>query len=173
MNDYINPANAITGSRFFTVPPFIIFMEKGMIQWALLMALICGFLDLFDGAVARKFNCTSGFGEMFDAAADGICYGVMMGYLALSGHLPWQPIAGILVLGVINTVFRLIYAKRAGRTTNYRSFAMERVVGYAAYLVGFGTANIEPVFYSWLCFAIMGFVLLHDTKRMLVDPVPA
>jgi phosphatidylglycerophosphate synthase len=135
--------------------------------------LVCGFFDLFDGAVARKFNCTSAFGEMFDAATDAICYGFMMLILAIYGKLPWEPIAGITILGVINTVFRLVYAKRAGRTTNYRSYAMEKVVAYAVYLVGFGTVDFEPVFHSWMCFAVMGLVLLHDTKRMLVDPVPA
>ena len=43
----INPANAITFSRFFTLPPFVMFMERGQIQYALLMALLCGFMDLY------------------------------------------------------------------------------------------------------------------------------
>lgn len=173
MYKYFNPANAITFSRFFTLPAFVHFFEKGQVQWALLMVMLCGFLDLFDGMAARKFNCSSGFGEFFDAAADGICYGFMMAYLAYVGALPWQPIVGIVGLGVVNTVGRLVYAKRIGRTTNYRSWAMERVVAFTVYLVAFGTTQIEPVFYSWTCFAVMGFILLHDLKRMLVDPVPA
>lgn len=173
MNSYVNPANAITAARYLTLPPFVVFVERGMAQWATVMVLVCGFFDLFDGAVARKFDCASAFGEMFDAATDAICYGFMMLVLAWLGALPWEPIAGITVLGGINTVFRLIYAKRAGRTTNYRSFAMEKVVAYAVYLVGFGTTGFEPEFHSWVCFAIMGLVLVHDSKRMLVDPVPA
>jgi hypothetical protein len=50
---------------------------------------------------------------------------------------------------------------------------MERVVAYTIYLVGFGVTHVEPAFYSWLCFAIMGVILVHDLKRMLIDPVPA
>jgi phosphatidylglycerophosphate synthase len=172
-NTYVNPANAITYSRFFTLPAFVHFWQRGEPQLALIMVMLCGFLDLFDGMAARKFNCSSGFGEFFDAAADGICYGFMLAYLAFVGALPWQPIVGIVALGGINTVGRLVYAKRLGRTTNYRSWAMERVVAFTIYLVGFGTVQIQPEFYSWSCFAVMGLVLAHDLKRMLLDPVPA
>ena len=173
MNKYVNPANAITFSRFFTLPPFVLFIQDGKPQWALVMAMLCGFMDLFDGMAARKFNCSSGFGEFFDAAADGICYGFMLIFLAWNGNLPYVPIAGIVVLGGINTVGRLAYAKRIGRTTNYRSWAMERVVAFTIYLVGFGTMNIQPDYFSWLCFGMMAFILSHDLKRMLIDPVPA
>ncbi len=171
-NTYINPANAITFSRFFTLPPFVIFMMDGRNQLALLMAMLCGFMDLFDGMAARKFNCASGFGEFFDAAADGICYGFMMIFLAWHGDLPWEPIAGIAGLGLINTVGRLAYAKRIGRTTNYRSWAMERIVAYTIFLVGFGVAQYQPNFYAWLCFGAMAFIMAYDMKRMLIDPVP-
>lgn len=173
MYKYFNPANAITFSRFFTLPAFVHFWREGKPQWALVMVALCGFLDLFDGMAARKFNCSSGFGEFFDAAADGICYGFMMAYLAYEGALPWLPIVLIVVLGLINTVGRLAYAKRIGRTTNYRSLAMERVVAFTVYLVAFGTVQIQVAFYSWTCVAVMAFILIHDLKRMLVDPVPA
>ncbi len=173
MYKYFNPANAITFSRFFTLPAFVHFWREGQPQLALIMVMLCGFLDLFDGMAARKFNCSSGFGEFFDAAADGICYGFMMAYLAYVGALPWLPIVIIVGLGGVNTFGRLMYAKRIGRTTNYRSWAMERVVAFTIYLIGFGITQIQPEFYSWACAAVMGFILIHDLKRMLVDPVPA
>ncbi len=147
-------------------------MERGQPQYALVMALLCGFMDLFDGMAARKFNCSSGFGEFFDAAADALCYGFMMLYLAYRGFLPWEPIAIIVGLGLVNSVARVIYAKRIGRATNYRSWAMERVVGYLAYLVGFGTTGFSPEFYAWEGAGLMIFILTHDLKRMLIDPVP-
>ncbi len=170
---YVNPANAITFSRFFTLPPFVMFMERGQIQYALLMAVLCAFLDLFDGIAARIFDCSSGFGEFFDAAADAICYGFMIGYLAWHGDLPWIPVVGIVGLGIVNSGARVLYAKRIGRTTNYRSWAMERVVGYLAYLVFFGVGGISPEFFGWAGLGLMVFILGHDLKRMLIDPVPA
>ena len=173
MRDYVNPANAITAARYLALPAFLYWLDRGDIHLATLAIVYCGVLDLFDGAVARKFNCTSGFGELFDAVTDALCYGYFMVCLTVYDMMPVIPVVGIIVLGVYNTYLRVAYARRVGRTTNYRSYAMERVVGFAAYLAGFGISGVEPVFFSWLCFGIMGFVLIHDTKRMLVDPVPA
>jgi phosphatidylglycerophosphate synthase len=173
VNRYVNPANAITASRYLTLPPFVYWLDRGDYQLAALMVLICGGLDLFDGAVARLFDCASGFGEFLDAITDAICFGFFMVVLAFYGRLPWIPIAGILAIGGINAVFRIIYARRAGRTVNYRSYAMERLVAYTVYLVGFGVADFEADYFAWVTFTCMAIVVVHDSKRMLVDPVPA
>jgi hypothetical protein len=50
-------------------------------------------------------------------------------------------------------------------------YAMERVVAYTAYLIGFATGAMEVTFYFWLFVPVMAIVLVHDAKRMLVDPV--
>lgn len=172
MNRYVNPANAITVSRYLALPAFTVWLDRGQIQYAALAVVVCGVLDLFDGAVARAFNCASGFGELLDAVTDAVCYGYFMVLLAAYGRLPWVPVAGILAVGGVNAGFRAVYAKRAGRATNYRSYAMERLVAYTAYLIGFGVADYEPVYFAWVTFLVMAVVLVHDTKRMLVDPVP-
>ena len=36
---------------------------------------------------------------------------------------------------------------------------------------GFGTAGYEVKFYYWLFVPVMLIVLVHDAKRMLIDPV--
>jgi cardiolipin synthase (CMP-forming) len=168
----LNPANAITASRFLTLPPFVYFAANGHYQLATATAFLCGVLDLFDGLVARKFNCQTPFGEVFDAIADGICYGFMIIVLTVLGYAPLIPVIAIVVLGVANTLMRGVYLRRAGRTTNYRSFAMERVVAFAAYLVGFATTGMMVDYFYYTCAAVMAVVILHDAKRMLVDPIP-
>jgi phosphatidylglycerophosphate synthase len=173
VNRNINPANAVTASRFLTLPPFVYFIDQGLYQWALVTALLCGVLDLFDGALARIFDCSTPFGEVFDAIADGFCYGFMIIVLTVYERVPLAPVVLIIGMGTVNAVFRAIYARRAGRTTNYRSFAMERVVAYTAYLVGFGVSGYQVDYFYWGCAAVMAVVLIHDAKRMLVDPVPA
>lgn len=173
MNKYVNPANAITASRYLTLPPFVYWLERGDYQYALLMIIVCGVLDLFDGAVARAFGCASGFGEMLDAVTDALCYGFFLAVLAVYELLPAIPIFGLIGLGAVNALFRAIYSKRAGRVTNYRSYASERLLAYTAYLAGFGVANFEPAYYAWTCFGMMIVIMLHDTKRMLFDPVPS
>lgn len=173
MNTYVNPANAVTASRFLTIPPFVYCIDNHLSQWATLTLIVCGLLDLADGAVAKLFNCRSGFGELFDAIADAICYGLFMLLLAYYRWIPWPPVAIIVVLGIINSGMRAIYAKRAGRATNYRSFAMERIVGFSAYLIGIGINNFEVDYFFYTCAALMVIVVLHDAKRMLIDPVPS
>lgn len=172
MASNLNPANAVTASRFLTLPPFLWCVDHGYQQWATLLLIICGVLDLFDGAVARLFKCQTPFGEMFDAIADALCYGFAMIVVAAYGWVPWGAVAIILALGAVNMVMRGLYAKRAGRTTNYQSHAMERLVAFAAYLGAFGTNRYQTDYFFWTFTALMAVVMIHDTKRMLIDPVP-
>src|SRR4051812_44856290 len=130
-----NPANAVTASRFLTLPPFVWAVQHGYHQLATLFILICGLLDKVDGLVAKIFDCRSQFGELFDAIADGICYGFCLLVVMAYGWAPVIPVIVVVVLGLANTYFRGIYMKRAGRTINYKSHAMERVVGYTGYSI--------------------------------------
>ena len=168
----LNPANAVTASRFLLLPPFLWAVDSGYHQWATLFVLICGLLDKVDGLVAKIFNCRSVFGELFDAITDGICYGFCLIILAAYGWVPVIPVIAMITLGLANSGLRMIYAKRAGRATNYKSYAMERLVAYTAYLIGFGTGQFEVDFYFWLYPPLMIVVVLHDAKRMLIDAVP-
>ncbi len=168
----INPANAVTASRFLTLPPFVWAVHTGQHQWATLFILICGVLDKLDGLAAKIFDCRSQFGELFDAITDGICYGFALIIIAAYGWAPIIPCVVLVVLGGLNTAFRAVYIKRAGRSINYKSYAMERVVGYVAYMIGFATANMEVQFFYWVFVPVMVVVCAHDAKRMLLDPIP-
>ena len=173
MSDYINPANAVTASRFLTLPPFLYFVDNGMVQWATFTLIFCGLLDKLDGLAARVFDCASGFGEMLDAIGDAVCYTFFLVTLAIYGAAPWPAVAAILGAGAANTLMRAAYAKRAGRTTNYHSYAMERLVAFIAYLGAVALNDYEITFYFYACTALVVVVVLHDSKRMLWDPVPA
>ncbi|MDB4963691.1 MAG: CDP-alcohol phosphatidyltransferase [Myxococcales bacterium] len=168
----LNPANAVTASRFLCLPPFVWAVDNGFHQWATLFVLICGLLDKVDGLVAKIFNCRSVFGELFDAITDGICYGFCLIILAAYGWVPVIPVIAVIGLGLLNSALRAIYVKRVGRATNYKSYAMERIVAYTAYLLGFGTSNFEVDFYYWLFVPLMVVVVIHDAKRMLIDAIP-
>jgi len=167
-----NPANAVTASRFLTLPPFFWAVDHGYRQWATLFMLVCGLLDKVDGLAARVFDCRSPFGEVFDAITDGICYGFGLIVVAAYGWAPPVAVALVIGLGLANTGMRFVYASRAGRTVNYKSYAMERIVGYTGYLIGFATGGMEVPFFFWAFVPIMTIIILHDAKRMLVDPIP-
>ena len=166
-----NPANAVTASRFLTLPPLVWAVHHGHRQWATVFILVCGLLDKLDGLVAKLFDCRSAFGEMFDAITDGICYGFGLVLVAAYGWAPAIPVALVILLGLANTAMRGVYVKRAGRTTNYKSYAMERVVAYTGYLIGFATGGMEVSFFYWAFVPVMLITLAHDAKRMLADPV--
>jgi phosphatidylglycerophosphate synthase len=168
-----NPANAVTASRFLCLPPLYWAVMHDERQLATLFILICGLLDKVDGLVAKLFNCRSAFGELFDAITDAICYGFALILVAAHGWAPPLAVALVILLGATNAGMRTLYAKRLGRAANYKSYAMERVVAYTGYLIGFATGAMEVNFYYWLFPPLMAIVLVHDAKRMLVDPVPA
>lgn len=167
-----NPANAVTASRFITLPFFVMAVANGQHQWATFWILVCGLLDKLDGAVAKLFDCRSQFGEIFDAIADGICYGLALVVIAYYGWAPAVPVALMLGMGIANTVMRFIYGKRAGRAINYKSHAMERLVGLTAFMIGMATSNFEVSYMFWGYVPINAIVILYDAKRMLIDPIP-
>lgn len=171
MASNLNPANAVTASRFLALPVFAWAVDAGLPQVAVAAIVVCGLLDLVDGAVAKAFRCQTPFGEVFDAIADGICYGFFLVVVLAYGLAPLLPVIVVVVLGVLNTALRAAYSRRVGRTTNYRSFAMERLVAYAAYLSVFALAQIQVHYYFWTFVALMACVVAHDAKRMLLDPI--
>jgi phosphatidylglycerophosphate synthase len=168
-----NPANAVTASRFLTLPFLWWAVDHGYHQYATLFIFICGMLDKLDGLVAKLFDCRSAFGELFDAITDGLCYGFGLILVMAYGWAPIAPALLVIALGLANTGARFVYIRRAGRTVNYKSYAMERVVAYAGYMIGFATAGMEVSFFYWALVPVMLVIVLHDAKRMLVDPVPA
>jgi phosphatidylglycerophosphate synthase len=168
-----NPANAVTASRFLTLPFLWWAVDHGYHQYATLFIMICGLLDKLDGLVAKLFDCRSAFGELFDAITDGLCYGFGLILVVAYGWAPLAPALLVIALGMANTGLRFVYIRRAGRTVNYKSYAMERVVAYAGYLVGFATSGMEVNFFYWALVPVMLVIVVHDAKRMLVDPVPA
>jgi len=94
----LNPANAVTASRFLTLPPLYWAIDHGHHQWATLFILVCGLLDKLDGLAAKVFNCRSAFGELFDAITDGICYGFGLIVVAAYGWAPAIPVAMLLAV---------------------------------------------------------------------------
>ena len=174
-----NPANAVTASRFLFLPLLWWAIAHGnpnamdaYHQWATLFIILCGLLDKLDGLVARVFDCRSAFGELFDAITDGLCYGAGLILVAAYGWAPAIPVGCVIGLGLLNSALRFVYIRRAGRAVNYKSYAMERIVGYTGYLIGFATSGMEVAFFYWAFVPLMLITVVHDARRMLIDPVP-
>jgi len=90
----LNPANAVTASRFLTLPFLWWAVDRGYHQWATLFIFTCAVLDKVDGLVARVFDCKSAFGELFDAIADGVCFGFGLVLVTAYGWAPLGSVSG-------------------------------------------------------------------------------
>jgi phosphatidylglycerophosphate synthase len=167
-----NPANAVTASRYLTLPLFWWAVAHDHRQYATLFILLCGLLDKFDGPVARMFHCSSAFGEMFDAITDAICFGFALVIVTAYGWAPVGPVVLVVVMGVANAGMRFIYLKRCSRVVNYRSYAMERIVVVTGYQIAFATSGMEVTFFYYAFVPVLFVIVIHDAKRMLFDPIP-
>jgi phosphatidylglycerophosphate synthase len=168
-----NPANAVTASRFAFLPLLWWAITHGLHQWATVLVIVCALLDKLDGLVARIFDCRSAFGELFDAITDAVCFGGGLILVAAYGWAPVVPVGFVIGLGLVNTALRAVYIRRVGRAVNYKSYAMERLVAYTGFLIGFATSGMEVTLFYWAFVPVMLIVVVHDARRMLIDPVPA
>lgn len=173
MASVVNPANGITLARMLAFFPFWHFVAAGQRHYALFVLVTAGFADLWDGYVAKKFNCQTKFGELFDAIADGALYGACYIVLTLEGWVPRTQIFILLGLGVANAVFRFIYGLRAGRAVNFVSPGMEKFVCYVVWSIAFAVMSYDIEYFYWLGVVAMAIIVAHDAKRMLLDPVPS
>lgn len=168
----INPASAITASRLGFLPIFFWALANDRVPWAVFAVVTSTAFDLLDGLVARKLQCATPFGEILDSVTDSFSLGACMGMLIYFDRLSGAFGIAVASLLVLNGVGRYIYSRRLGRTTNYRSFAAERLVGYAEFLVCAAAGRVNTAWFAWSFIALFAFTVAHDLRRMIIDPVP-
>jgi cardiolipin synthase len=66
----LTPANQVTLLRMLLVPAFVILVVYGYLGWALLVFVLAGLTDLFDGLIARWSGQQSTIGAWLDPMAD-------------------------------------------------------------------------------------------------------
>lgn len=82
-NQNLTVPNAMSIFRIVIVPFFAYFFLKGNLKLAVLLLLLSGLSDLFDGMIARKFNQVTELGKMLDPFADKLTQGVVALCLAI------------------------------------------------------------------------------------------
>jgi cardiolipin synthase len=66
----LTAANQITLLRMLLVPAFVILVVYGHLGWALIVFMIAGLTDMFDGLIARRSGQQSSLGAWLDPMAD-------------------------------------------------------------------------------------------------------
>ena len=74
----MNIPNIISCIRILLVPLFIHFYVEGSIWKAAAVLLVCGFSDILDGMIARRFNMVTDLGKILDPVADKLIQAAMM-----------------------------------------------------------------------------------------------
>lgn len=62
--------NLMSFFRILLVPVFAVLFLRGVPVWPVVVLVLSGLTDLFDGLIARKFNQISDLGKMLDPVAD-------------------------------------------------------------------------------------------------------
>lgn len=62
--------NLLSLIRIVLIPVFGVLFYNGHIGWAVVILIVSGLTDFFDGKIARKFNQISELGKMLDPVAD-------------------------------------------------------------------------------------------------------
>ena len=62
--------NLLSLIRIILIPVFGVLFYRGEMLWAVIILVLSGLTDLFDGKIARKFNQVSALGKVLDPVAD-------------------------------------------------------------------------------------------------------
>lgn len=73
-NKFWNIPNILSFMRIICVPILVIAVILNLKYWIILLILIIGLTDFFDGLLARKFKISSEFGSKMDGIADMLFY---------------------------------------------------------------------------------------------------
>jgi cardiolipin synthase (CMP-forming) len=128
----LTPANQLTLMRVLLVPVFVILVVYGYLGWALIIFMVAGLTDLFDGLLARTLSRRTTLGAWLDPMADKFLLVttfvvLTLPNLGLVNRLPiWLPILIIsrdLLIVVTVAIINLAVGRREFRPSIYGKIA--------------------------------------------------
>ena len=107
--------NAITLFRMILIAPIYYCLVYEHYRLALILFIIAGISDGFDGFLARRYDWKSRFGSIADPAADKLL--IVLSFIALTwvGVIPWWLMATILLRDLVIVIGAMIYHIQFGR----------------------------------------------------------
>lgn len=167
--------NLLTYLRLLAVPVFMAFtiakstyilrsdaFPQGFPLIGLIIMLVAASTDLFDGAIARKFNQVSDLGKMLDPLADKVMHCGALLSLVIAGHIHWAFLVVLLLKEgtmVVGGVFMMTNSKLI--QANYMGKVASFVMSIACFMSYFHDFFAARVFYlDWIVLGI-GLVLTY------------
>lgn len=122
---WLRPANVITEARLLSVPVIVAAVAMRAFGWALLLFVLAGLSDGFDGWLARRSPAPRGappiysqLGEYLDPIADKALLSSLFIVLAIVGAFPWL----LTILVFTRDLSILVAAVWIYRSTGFRDF---------------------------------------------------
>ncbi|MBN2724066.1 MAG: CDP-alcohol phosphatidyltransferase family protein [Deltaproteobacteria bacterium] len=171
MASILNIANVFTGTRIAVLPLIFYAGYKDIPMLGVTIIAYSGIVDSLDGIVARKFNCATKFGEMLDAISDASMFVVALLTAMIFGYAGIAPSITLLALGVVNAGGRIIFIKRTGVITNFRSYASEVLGGVTFWVLVCTFLDYYIDTALWLLCLFSVIIIIHDYWRILTYPI--
>ena len=131
----LNLPNVLTLCRFALIPVYIAFFSAHRYKTAFMIVLLAGATDILDGYLARKRGQITQLGIMLDPLADKCMVLTVIISLLLSGKIPWQAAAAMLVRDAGMIIGSAFFHLRGKRTVPANSLGkMTTVLFYIAFL---------------------------------------
>lgn len=180
-----NVPNMFTLIRVFCVPFFLVFLIYGglkgrqsFIYIALGIFVFASLTDLFDGAIARKFNQVTEVGKVLDPFADKIMHiSVVLG-LTIIGYVHWAFIVAIAVkeLTMVLCGFYLVkhgvivFANKLGKVASFALSVGVIISFFHPYVFFIDWVVIGiAVILTYAAFVHYGIAALRDFKRIKLE----
>jgi CDP-diacylglycerol--glycerol-3-phosphate 3-phosphatidyltransferase len=141
-------------------------IANGALRLAFLIGLVCAFLDVLDGAVAKASGTASPRGAFFDSVCDRVSDAFLFGGVAW--YLSSQPGAGrvaVLPLAVLAVSLIISYERAKADALGYdaRGGLMER----AERLIALGLAVLFPQFMVAILWIMLALTLFTAVTRFV------
>lgn len=165
--------NQITLLRLGFLPIFLSLISYEHYRWALLVLVVSGLTDLFDGWLARRLNQRSSLGAYLDPIADKLLLSSSFVILAYKQEIAWWPtiivlsrdililvVAIVIILitgyrpfppsifGKLTTFFEIILVFTVVLVAAYPSVSLGPVIHLLMYVVA-ATASFSAFHYSF------------------------
>ena len=151
-----NIPNILTISRLFLTFPLIIFLEINNTNLFLILIIIGGITDYFDGYFARKLNLKTKFGAIIDPLTDKIFLLIPFLWLCKMGIIPFWSLAIILFRELIISALRAMMKDGlpASKLGKYKTLFF-----FIALVIFFQPFTKDLLFRLGITFFWLGFIL--------------
>lgn len=153
---YLLP-NILTGSRILLTPLFIYFLFWGNgygYAWALLIFILAGLTDIWDGRLARLYQVESKMGKIFDPLADKILVlSAFISFLNMDLIYFWM-VAAIVLRDVIITALRFLLEYREMPMTTSKQAKSKTALQITSIIVILAYLSLKGFQFYWITDAV-------------------